>query len=226
MLRQDIVSRSLIVLAVVLTLFLYVFVGLEPLITPILLLFGAGVIRIFGHAKKVEVDPTISQAERHDIVYYCMVSLLSMLVGGIFVENLFTPRVPPSVLAVEMVLVGILFSCLMAISEEQFFRGELLDLFASHSPVAKIPTAILVTAFGFWAYHLKVYGSRPDNLIYVLLAGIVLGWAAWKTQRVLTPIIAHILNNLLGSAFLLPAIIIVCAWAFVKYRRGKLVWAT
>lgn len=229
MLRQDVVSRLLILIAVCLTILLYVFVGVEPLITPILLLFGAGVIRIFVTVKKVQVDETIDETEKHDIIYYSMIGLLAMLVGGIFIEKLYHPPVPSRISDISMLpYVAVLFSALMAISEEIFFRGELFGFVATAGARTKVPGAIsgaiLLTALAFRYYHLKVYAGSEEDLLYVLLGGIVLASVAWKTKRVLTPTIAHILNNLGGTIFLVPALVIIGLWSITKIRRGRITW--
>lgn len=224
MLRRDKVSSFLTCSAVVLTLMLYVYVGLEPLITPILLIFGAVSLRVLGHIKgrgvkqavTLDVDPEITQGEKHDIVLYAMLGVVSMLIGAIVInERLFIPAVPTIVADISIIpIVTVMFLSLMAISEEEFFRGELFSILSrGHSGIATtISTGVFV-----W-YHAHYYPIT--DLIWVGLAGVVLAWVGWKTQRVLTPTIAHLLNNLMGTAILIPAILVIIAWMFVKRRRG------
>lgn len=222
MLRQDLISRYLIVFGVVLTLFLVVFVGWEPLLIPILLLFGSGVLRIYVN-RKVQVDEQLSEREKQNIVYYTLIALLAMLIGGLFVENLFQPKVPASVnsLASSMPVVATLFTVDMAVCEEQFFRGELFDLFSFRYAAA----GIVVTAIVFALYHLNVYGSSPEDLAYVLVAGVVLAWVGAKTGRVAVPMLAHVLNNLLGIVALIPVVFLVlCVLVLAVYRRRIKLW--
>lgn len=226
MLRRDKISSLLTCSAVVLTLMLYVYVGLEPLITPILLIFGAVCLRVLGHIKgkgveqavTLDVDPEISHFEKQDIVLYSMLGVLAMLIGAIVInENLFIPPVPTIVADISIIpAVTVMFLSLMAIAEEEFFRGELFSILSrGHSGIATtVSTAI------FTMYHAHYYPIT--DLIWVSLAGVVLAWVGWKTQRVLTPTIAHLLNNLMGTAVLIPAILVIVAWMFIKRRKGQL----
>lgn len=221
-LRQDAGSRLLIGVTVTVALLLYIIALPDPFMTPILLLFAAGVLRIYVSTKKVKVDIEISQKEKYNIVSYALIGLLGMLVGGLFVEGLYDPPIPPVITSLTYFpMAALIFSQLMAISEEVYFRGELFQLFSiKFGP--SLSTGI--TAIFFGVYHLPRYGTSTSDLGYVIIGGLILSWTASKTLRVLTPMISHCLNNLLGTAFVLPVLILLCVWTFIKYRRGKIFW--
>lgn len=228
LLQHDIASRSLVGVAVALTLFLYLAVGLEPLITPILLLSGAVILRVYVHMRKVKEDVKITPKETTNIVYYAMLALLGMVVGGMFIEGLYIPPVPTALtsLALTMPLVLTAFTFLMVISEELFFRGEMFDLVASRSKFA-ISTAIILSAVLFTLYHLFVYARDTESLAYVFVGGTMLSWSAWKTHRLLTPMVAHLLNNFGGLPFLTPILIVVAiliAVLFIRRKRRQVSW--
>lgn len=222
MLRQDVASRLLVGISVTVALLMYIMFVPDPFMTPILLLFGAGIIRIYVAIRKVKVDKEISPTERFDIVYYAMLGLLGMLFGGILIDKLYEPPIPTAISNfINIAYATIIVSILYAISEEIYFRGELFELFNTQfGPGAAMP---LSSAF-FTVYHLKRYGASLDSLAYVFIGGLILAWIALRTQRVLTPMLAHVLNNLLGTAFLMPALIILCVFVFVKHQRGRIKW--
>lgn len=221
-LKQDTGSRLLIGAAVTVALLLYIMIVPDPLWTPILLLCGAAILRIYVKVRKVEVDVTISQREKRDIIFYAMLGLLGMLVGGTIVKGLYEPPLPPVIETLAYIpFASVLFCQLMAISEELYFRGELFQLFGMQFGPA-VGNGATTVLFGI--YHLNRYGRSPGDLAYVLVGGFILAWTASKTARVLTPMIAHCLNNFIGTAFLVPAIIILCIFFFIRLRRGKLHW--
>lgn len=86
----------------------------------------------------------------------------------------------------------IFFSVSMAISEEVFFRGFLLNWLANiNNTIANILQALL-----FSVYHFAVYGQSISLLIYVFLAGLILGYMALRTGSLTTSILIHILVNI------------------------------
>jgi len=89
-----------------------------------------------------------------------------------------------------------MFGMLIAVSEEQFFRAFATNLFIGRVGVLM---GIPLSGVFFAVYHSAVYGTSPSLLIFVALSGTVLSYAAWRTQRVSTPMIAHIINNFLVS---------------------------
>ena len=88
---------------------------------------------------------------------------------------------------VEMILVVITISIVPAICEETMFRGYIQRSFGFKF---KPHIAALLTAVFFALYHFNPYGLIPLAII-----GFYLGFAAYKTQSLVVPIIIHFLNN-------------------------------
>lgn len=88
------------------------------------------------------------------------------------------------------------FGAMIAIAEEEFFRGFLVNFIFKLRQSA--PLAITVSAMVFSVFHLAVYGTRPDLLAYVFVSGVILGYVAWATQRLSTSMLTHIFVNVLS----------------------------
>ena len=97
----------------------------------------------------------------------------------------------------ETFLIPRMFGILIATAEEMFFRGFATNLF-----IARTGTGIGITLSGlfFAAYHFAVYGTNPSLMVFVAGAGIMLSYAAYRTGRVSTTIIAHTFNNFWAGA--------------------------
>ncbi len=88
---------------------------------------------------------------------------------------------------VEMVLVIITISVVPAICEETMFRGYIQRSFGFKF---KPHIASILTALFFALYHFNPYGLIPLAVI-----GFYLGFAAYKSQSLVIPIVIHFLNN-------------------------------
>ena len=88
---------------------------------------------------------------------------------------------------VEMLLVIITISIIPAICEEVMFRGYIQRSFGFKF---KPHIAALLTALFFALYHFNPYGLIPLAII-----GFYLGFAAYKSESLVIPIILHFLNN-------------------------------
>jgi membrane protease YdiL (CAAX protease family) len=88
---------------------------------------------------------------------------------------------------VEMLLVIITISIIPAICEETMFRGYIQRSFGFKF---KPHIAALVTALFFALYHFNPYGLIPLAII-----GFYLGFAAYKSESLVIPIVLHFLNN-------------------------------
>lgn len=88
---------------------------------------------------------------------------------------------------VEMLLVIITISIIPAICEEVMFRGYIQRSFGFKF---KPHIAALLTALFFALYHFNPYGLIPLAFI-----GFYLGFAAYKSQSLVIPILLHFLNN-------------------------------
>jgi membrane protease YdiL (CAAX protease family) len=90
-----------------------------------------------------------------------------------------------------------MFLLLIAVAEEQFFRGFLLNLFLNKKTGQGI--AVMLESAIFALYHSYVYGGDTNALLIVFGAGLVISYGDIKTGRVSTGIASHVLNNLLAS---------------------------
>jgi membrane protease YdiL (CAAX protease family) len=109
--------------------------------------------------------------------------------------------IPVVVRVVPMELTGMdaaLYAVLMAIAEENFFRGAITNFLLTITSPA---FAILGSAMIFTAYHIAVYRTSLEAFIYVFVGGAVLAWVAQRTGRLSPAICAHIINNLLATLF-------------------------
>lgn len=87
----------------------------------------------------------------------------------------------------EMLLVVITISIIPALCEEVMFRGYIQRSFGFKF---KPQIAAILTAIFFALYHFNPYGLIPLAVI-----GFFLGFAAYKSQSLVIPIIIHFLNN-------------------------------
>lgn len=191
--KEDSISLSLTFLGVMLLLLLSTFEGFTSyLVIPMMLLLS-GIALQFYIKQKIEHDMTTEPKELKQVFIYTTIALFGMAISSFAVLNLFTP--PLGVLQVTPISV-MLYGALYAISEERFFRGALLS-FATwktgNEALSNISTGGI-----FSIYHLAVYGSSPNSLIYVLLAGTILGFAVTQSGRLSPAMLGHIMNNLVA----------------------------
>jgi membrane protease YdiL (CAAX protease family) len=229
-------SRVAVVLAVVFTLILALYVSLESLAVLLALGGGAVVLRLFVQIRGVTKDRYVSRGEQHDVLKWILVGLLALEIGNLAFPRLYNPPVPQTLqeLALVAPFVVALFGFAIVVYEEVFFRGEFLDIFASlPSPrmgnrdvrgilrTVALPGAIVLSALLFTFFHFQVYGTQPEALALVFMGGLVLAYAAWKTKRLVTPLIIHFINNFFNVPFGQYILLIVLGFTVYFYLRGK-----
>ena len=90
----------------------------------------------------------------------------------------------------EYIIVILTVSVTPAICEEIFFRGFVQKSFEyKQRPF----TAILLTSLFFGLYHFNPYGLLP-----LIVLGMYLGFAVYKSNSIVVPIILHFLNNFIA----------------------------
>ena len=87
----------------------------------------------------------------------------------------------------EYILVIVVVSVVPAICEEVFFRGYVQKSFEKK---LKPFWAIFITSTLFGMYHMN-----PSGLIALAILGMYLGYAAYKSNSILVPVILHFINN-------------------------------
>lgn len=148
------------------------------------------------HHGDIPEDEEIDAQEGRNVFVYAGVAVVVF-----FTLAYFVPLIPPqylpalSVATLTSFVSSQLFVLLIAVSEEQFFRGFLANLFIQRVGILGIPLNGAV----FMIYHFAVYGTSGINLLIVLGAGITLAYIAWATGRVSPTILAHVANNAFAS---------------------------
>lgn len=92
----------------------------------------------------------------------------------------------------EMVFVFFIVAVVPAVSEEVMFRGYVQKSFELKMTPFK---AALITAIFFGLYHFNPYGIIP-----LILLGVFFGYAAYKTNSIIVPMVLHFLNNFIAVA--------------------------
>ena len=195
--RQDYLSKGLTALAAFTLVFLGTF-GTTLLLQASFIVILILVAFALNSLYKIEFeDINIDKTESRSIILYGAISL-----GVIVSMNFLVPKslsifdlsqVPVGQLSIVSMSLGVL----IAVGEEQYFRGFGLNLMLTKLPYSFM--AILASAALFTVYHLNVYGSSLDSMIIVLGGGLVLGFAAVQTKRVSTVMLPHILVNVLAG---------------------------
>ena len=191
--RQDSLSKILIIISVSLLLFMSTF-NVELLtksLFAVSLILGGLTLSLI--TKEYSEDNNIDLGERNQIFIYSIIAL-----GTVLFLSTIVPAIPLVELAQIPFSIIVLFGLLIAVAEEVFFRGFLLNFLIGK---AGNIFGIFGSALIFAIYHLNVYGTSPQNLIFVFGAGIILGFIAFRSRRVSTVMIAHIMNNLFAILF-------------------------
>lgn len=133
------------------------------------------------------------------IIYTLVIMLLSYPIGVFFnyigiiflskYGKLLSSPVPIPNSAEEFILGLIVLSITPGICEEIMFRGMLMK---SYEPLGK-KKAIIYSAILFGIFHFNL-----QNLLGPTFLGIIFGVLAYKTNSIIIPIIAHMINNLIA----------------------------
>jgi uncharacterized protein len=90
----------------------------------------------------------------------------------------------------EMAFVFFIVAIIPAVSEEVMFRGYVQKSFELKMTPFR---AIMITAIFFGLYHFNPYGIVP-----LILLGVFFGYAAYKTNSIIVPMVLHFLNNFIA----------------------------
>ncbi len=191
MIDQDSISRALTVLAVLICIYLSTYETSAIILFPAILLIS-GIMLQFYLLRKVETVNHVAESAGN-IGFYTLIALAGMALGG-----LVCPALARAVPMQKMQLTGsdaIMYSILIVVAEENFFRGAITNfLFTMLPPMP----ALMGGAAIFTVYHLAIYGIGVSVLLYVLVGGIVLGWVGYRSGRLSPCVLSHILNNVLS----------------------------
>jgi len=193
---QDAISNGLLILAIMIMLY-FIFVAhlLDLMIYPMLLVVGTLAFRLFIN-RKVLRDEELEPPEIKSILVYYLLALVGIGIGSWFIQGLYDFPFEKYLAAARLEVIDAwLFTTLMAIVETQFFQGELLEYMSNSMAPA---LAVIANAFVFMVYHLGVYGTQPENLLYVFIGGLSLAYVTIQSRRISPAVLAHITNNLLS----------------------------
>jgi len=190
MTRADGLSYTYTIMATLVAVYLATFeLGIAILFPVILLTTGVALQMYFN--RKVEADDDLDMHDAGQILFYTIVCLAAISITSFFVS------IVPEITSMQLTgFDTLLYGVLMAVAEEQFFRGAVLSFFLS---VTAPVMAIMGSAAIFTVYHLAVYGTDLATLTYVFVGGAVLSWAVYRSRRLSPSMTAHIANNILAS---------------------------
>jgi len=186
---HDGLSQVLTILAVMLIIYLSTFETTVTVLFPAVLLI-TGLVLQFYLQRRVEVVDHLAESAGN-IGFYTLIAL-----AGIALASFMAPAVTR--LPVKMELTGVdamLYGALIAVSEEQFFRGAILNFLLT---LTNATVAIFSSAVVFMVYHFAVYGTATSSLVYVLVGGLALAWADYRSGRISPSMLAHIMNNVIA----------------------------
>jgi len=149
-----------------------------------------GLVLQFYLQRRVEVVDHLAESAGN-IGFYTLIAL-----AGIALASFMAPAVTR--LPAKMELTGVdamLYGALIAVSEEQFFRGAILNFLLT---LTNATVAIFSSAVVFMVYHFAVYGTATSSLVYVLVGGLALAWADYRSGRISPSMLAHIMNNVIA----------------------------
>lgn len=187
MIRQDQTSKMMIVLAMALSVYLATFETTTLILFPALLLTFGIVMEFFLERKTEDISNTRDKGSWKEIGFYSILALFGLFITGFAVKT-FTLGITLSGFS------SIAYGVLMAIAEEQFFRGFITDLFLSR--IKQSFVAIFLAGATFAVYHIARYAVEPEAMIYVLAGGVILSWVAYRSRRLSPGMVAHVINNL------------------------------
>jgi membrane protease YdiL (CAAX protease family) len=204
MIRHDNISYMLMIFSIGVTIYLATATTTVVVVFPALLLltgwFGERIIE--RRSAKPEEDPSLSKTEYKSILFYGLLAVAGTFIMGYAIQNV---HLFGTVEGMQLsALDSLLYTVLIAVGEEEFFRGFVTEALLNLKMPAKFGlfntpyVALLMSAFLFCGYHFARYGTNPDALMYVFAGGFVLSWVAWRSRRISTTMIGHGLNNLLA----------------------------
>ena len=199
MLRHDRISMLMIVLAMMGVVYTATWAEPETLAS---FLFP-GILLCFGLVMEVYLERQreyVSDAETYEmgmkkILPYVIIALIGVFLTGFAIAN----KESPGYQILNDIRFLIAYGVFMAVAEEQFFRGFILDAILQKIPNIMPFMGVLFSAGIFTVYHQARYGGNPDAMLYVFAGGVILSWVAWKSRRLSPVMIAHVINNVLAE---------------------------
>mgnify|MGYP001593021923 FL=1 len=192
----------MIILALAITVYLFTYESSALVIFPAILLIAGVSMEVFLERKKVEmVDDGTEFKTLKEIGFYTVLALFGIFLTGYAIQKLPMSISPLTTSPVN----AMLYSVLIGVSEEQFFRGFLTDWLLTH--MSNVALALISGAGIFTAYHLARYSTSVNALAYVFAGGLILGFVAYRSRRISPTMLAHAGNN--AASFLQSIVMVV-----------------
>lgn len=153
---------------------------------PAVLLLSGLAMELYLERKREFTDSITEPATMKQIGYYTVIAIFGIFLTGWTIQQ---SKIPMQLTGYDALLYGML----IAIAEEQFFRGFITDWLLTKFPHPMM--ALASAAVIFCVYHLARYGTQIDALIYVFAGGFTLSWVSYKSQRISPAMCGHLLNN-------------------------------
>jgi len=187
--KKDTVSMALVASTVLISSYLYVDVG-DAIFFPMFLPIAGIALRHYLVGIQESVDDDYISPQGANSAILVVLGVLAIGIGGLLGKNLLSTIEGLSVVGAS------LYVTLIAIGEEQFFRGFVYEWFRK---LVKLPTfAMLGSALIFMVYHSWIYGGDPSTMGYVFAAGVVLAYVCQITNRLWPSCFIHIIVNLIS----------------------------
>ena len=191
MIQRDSLSDVLTLMAFFLTLYLSTFDLGILIIFPVVLLTSGILLQYYMLDKPSQAkEKHVTAKTTTNICYYTILGF-----AAIFGIGIISPEVEklPFLASIRTLSVtsAVMYVSLIAIAEEQFFRGFLTNYLSKKS----IFLGILGSSAIFASFHLAVYGQSAAALFYVLASGVVFAWLGIRSGRLVVPMLIHLLNN-------------------------------
>ena len=218
---HDVLSQTAIVMVILVNLFVLVIaVSFDPWFMPLFLLIGAVVLRVYVNRRKVKVDKKISGRDANKIAWYSILGLAGLAIIGVISQNAFV-QVPALAVSTFGLNSPIVYSGIMAISETQYFHGEMQSYLMRYG-IGVVITSMFALGLIF---HQRVYDSSPSDLLFAGLGFALLAWVTWKTGRILVTMTVHFTNNvmsiLLGPFIVLALATVLVATYVISTKKAK-----
>jgi membrane protease YdiL (CAAX protease family) len=192
--QQDSISIMLTAVALLASVYLSTFdLGILNVFPGFLLV--AGIVMNMFVNKSISYDEGQSSGGTKNLLIYSAVAVAGLGMAALAAGFTSTYFLPQSITQLSM-QDQVVFGVMMAISEEQFFRGFLTQFF--YSRFNSMFIGVIASAACFMAYHLAVYGDVTANLVYVFVAGAFLSYTAIASKRISVPMIGHVINNIMS----------------------------
>ena len=192
MIRHDKIALSLTAIAGMISIYLGLFQSQMGIVWfPALLLILGLQLNTYVN-RKYDYDDDIDQREGGRIIYATMMAVVAISVTSLVMNIPFYKRTAD--------IIGLslfdakLYAGLMAVAEEQFFRGFLTN-FAYRYGLKNTATASVASALIGTVYHFMRYGEDPSALMFVFLGFVILSFISLREQRLSPAILAHLIHN-------------------------------